>query len=153
MDTRIFLFIVVGAALMGAVGLERLLKRLPFPLPMPLVYIAAGYFVFALPFGVAPIDVIGNDFHSLVTEYLTEFIVIASLLAAGIAIDRPFSWHGWAQVNRLVILAPSRHHCRDCSARLGLARARARLRHPARGHSRPDRSRARQERERRSAGR
>jgi len=105
MDNRIFLFIVIGAALMGAVGLDRLLKRLPFPLPMPLVYIAMGYLVFALPLGLAPIDVIGNELHSKATEYLTEFIVIASLLAAGIAIDRPFSWHGWAQVTRLIVLA------------------------------------------------
>ena len=105
MDSRIFLFIVIGLGLMGAVGLDRLLKRLPFPVPMPLVYIALGYLVFALPFGLPAIDVLGNEAHSVATEYLTEFIVIASLLAAGIAIDRPFSWYGWSQVTRLIVLA------------------------------------------------
>ena len=104
MDSRIFLFIVIGLGLMAAVGFERWLKRLPFPLPMPLIYIAAGWAVFSLT-GLPPIDVLGNEAHSKATEYLTEFIVILSLLGAGIAIDRPFSIHGWAQVMRLIWLA------------------------------------------------
>ena len=104
MDSRIFLFIVIGLGLMAAVGLERWLKRLTIPLPMPLIYVAAGWVVFTFT-GLPPIDVLGNEAHSVATEYLTEFIVILSLLGAGIAIDRPFSFNGWAQVMRLIVLA------------------------------------------------
>ena len=104
MDSRIFLFIVIGLGLMAAVGLERWLKRFPIPLPMPLIYIAAGWAVFTFT-GLPPIDVLENSAHSKATEYLTEFIVILSLLGAGIAIDRPFSLYGWAQVMRLIWLA------------------------------------------------
>ena len=105
MDGRIFIFVVLGLGLLAAIGLERALKRLPVPIPMPLVYVAIGWLVFALPFGLPQIDVIGNAAHSKATEYLTEFIVIASLLGAGIAIDRPFTLHGWSQVKRLILLA------------------------------------------------
>ena len=104
MDSRIFLFIVIGLGLMAAVGFERWIKRLPVPLPMPLLYIAAGWAVFTFT-GLPPIDVLNNEAHSVATEYLTEFIVILSLLGAGIAIDRPFSFHGWGQVTRLIVLA------------------------------------------------
>ena len=38
-------------------------------------------------------------------EYATEFIVIASLMAAGIAIDRPVSWANWRQIWPLLLIA------------------------------------------------
>ncbi len=38
-------------------------------------------------------------------EYVTEFIVIASLAAAGVAIDRPVSWKNWRQIWPLLVIA------------------------------------------------
>lgn len=105
MDARILSFIIIGLGLMVAIGLDRVLERTRLPFPVPLVYVLIGYAAFALPLGLPALDPIGDETMSLATEYLTEFIVIASLLAAGIAIDRPFSLHGWGQVNRLILLA------------------------------------------------
>ena len=104
-DPRILLFVVIGFALMAATSMERVLDKLPFPVPLPFIWVALGWLVFSVPMGLPPIDPINNEAHSLAVEYLTEFIVIASLLAAGISIDRPWSWRGWGQVKRLIIIA------------------------------------------------
>ena len=96
MDPRIFLFILAGLGLWGAVALERPLRRIPVSLPM--LYVGIGWLVFSLPLGLPVLDPVGDEAHAVAAEYLTEFIVIVSLMAAGIAIDRPFSWAGWRQV-------------------------------------------------------
>ena len=96
MDPRILLFVLAGLGLIGAVALEPVLRRLP--LSLPIVYVGIGWLVFALPLGLPVLDPVGNEAHAVAAEYLTEFIVIVSLMAAGIAIDRPFSWRGWGQV-------------------------------------------------------
>ncbi|MDT0631461.1 cation:proton antiporter [Rubrivirga litoralis] len=96
MDPRILLFVLAGLGLIGAVALEPVLRRLPVSLPM--VYVGIGWLVFSLPLGLPTLDPVGNEVHAVAAEYLTEFIVIASLMAVGIAIDRPFSWSGWGQV-------------------------------------------------------
>ncbi len=96
MSPRILMFVLAGVGLWGAVALERPLKKLPFSLPM--VYVTLGWLVFALPLGLPRLDPVGIETHTVVAEVLTEFIVIVSLVGAGIAIDRPFSWRGWGQV-------------------------------------------------------
>ena len=96
MDTRILSFILVGLGLWGAVALQRPLKNSLLTLPM--LYIGVGWLVFTLPLGLPRLDPVNVQAHTLATEYLTEFILIVSLMGAGLAIDRPFTWRGWGQV-------------------------------------------------------
>ncbi len=103
MDARIFLFVLFGLGLMAAVPLEKRLGR--FWLSLPLVYVGIGYAVFSLPLGLPHFNPARDGFDAITLEYVTEFIVIASLMAAGIAIDRPVSWANWRQVWPLLLLA------------------------------------------------
>ena len=96
MDPRILTFILGGLGLWGAVALEKPLRRLPLSLPM--LYVGLGGLAFWLPLGLPRLDVVGTEAHTAAAEYLTEFIVIVSLMGAGLAIDRPFGWRGWRQV-------------------------------------------------------
>jgi len=103
LDPRIFLFAVFGLALIAAVPLERKLGR--YWLSVPIVYVAAGYLLWSLPLGLPAINPARDGFDALTLEYVTEFIVIASLMAAGIAIDRPVSWINWRQIWPLLGIA------------------------------------------------
>lgn len=102
MDPRVLLFVLAGLGLWAAVALERPLRRLPLSLPM--IYVALGWAAWTLPLGLPRLDPIGTPAHTATTEYLTEFIVIVSLMGAGLAIDRPFSWAGWKQVMPLLAI-------------------------------------------------
>ncbi|MBO6738924.1 MAG: hypothetical protein JJ916_03605, partial [Phycisphaerales bacterium] len=95
-EQRIVMICLAGLALIAAVGLERVLKR--FPVSVPMVYVGVGWVAFSLPLGLPTLDPAGDLRHSQITEYLTEFIVIVSLMAAGLAIDRPARWKLWRQV-------------------------------------------------------
>jgi NhaP-type Na+/H+ or K+/H+ antiporter len=103
MDARILLLVIFGLGLMAAVPLERRLTR--YYMSLPLVYVAAGYILFSLPLGLPSFNPARDDFDALTLEYVTEFIVIASLMAAGISIDRPVSWTNWKQVWPLLLFA------------------------------------------------
>lgn len=96
MTPRILLFILAGLGLWGAVALEKPLRRLP--LSLSVLYVALGWAVFALPLGLPRLDPAGDPAHTAAAEYLTEFVVIVSLMGAGLAVDRPFSWAGWREV-------------------------------------------------------
>ena len=95
-DPRIIWMCLVGLVLVGAAVFERRLERLH--VSMPMVYVGLGFAAFALPLGLPTIDPVGDPAHALATEYLTEFIVIISLMTAGVAIDRPATWKLWRQV-------------------------------------------------------
>ena len=96
MDPILLLLLVAGFGIYGAVVLERPLRRLGVPLPV--VYVGLGWALFALPLGLPRFDPAGVEAHAVVAEVLTKVIVVASLMAAGVAIDRPLSWRGWRQV-------------------------------------------------------
>ncbi len=102
-DPRIFLFVLFGLGLTLAVTLEKWLAK--YWLSLPIVYVAAGYLVFSLPIGLPHINPTVDGFDAVALEYVTEFIVIASLMAAGIAIDRPVSWKNWGQIWPLLLVA------------------------------------------------
>ncbi|MXO47219.1 sodium:proton antiporter [Erythrobacter vulgaris] len=102
-DPRIFMFVIFGLGLMLAVSLERYLAR--FWLSLPIIYVGAGYILFSLPLGLPHINPTVDGFDAVTLEYVTEFIVIASLMAAGIAIDRPVSWANWRQIWPLLVVA------------------------------------------------
>lgn len=101
-DPRIIALCVVGLVLIGAASVERLIERLPISLPM--IFVGIGWAVFSMPLGLPTIDPIGNTEHAAATEYLTEFIVIVSLMTAGLAIDRPATWKLWGQVWPLLLV-------------------------------------------------
>lgn len=97
------MFIVFGAGLTLAVTLERWLAKVW--LSLPILYVAVGFAIWSLPLGLPNINPTYDGFDALTLEYATEFIVIASLMAAGIAIDRPVSWKNWGQIWPLLVIA------------------------------------------------
>lgn len=103
MDPRIIFIAVFGIALIGAAGLERKLSR--FFLSLPIIYVALGWLLFQLPLEFPSLNPARDGFDALALEYITEFIVIASLAAAGIAIDRPVNWKNWRQIWPLLFIA------------------------------------------------
>ena len=102
-DPRILMFVVFGAGLTLAVTLERWLAR--YWLSLPILYVAVGFAVWSLPLGLPHFNPTVDGFDAITLEYATEFIVIASLMAAGIAIDRPVSWANWRQIWPLLLIA------------------------------------------------
>ena len=103
LDPRILMFVIFGVGLMLAVSLERFLAR--YWLSLPIVYVAAGFLIWSLPLGLPDFNPTVDGFDAIALEYATEFIVIASLMAAGIAIDRPVSWINWRQIWPLLAVA------------------------------------------------
>lgn len=95
-DPRIVMLALVGLVLIATAGLERLIKRLPLwtPVSLPMIYVGLGWAAFAAPLGLPVLDPASNAGQATTTEYLTEFIVIVSLMTAGLAIDRPLRWRG-----------------------------------------------------------
>lgn len=91
--------VIIGLAILGAVVLPRLLMHQP--LSLPIIFVGAGYFLFVLPHGISPLNMIEN---SIIVERLTELVVIIALMGAGLKIDRPFSWSGWGSTWRLLAI-------------------------------------------------
>lgn len=97
MDGYHILLAVLGAAVLAAAVLPRALERLP--LSLPIVVVAIGMGVFALPLdldGPRP----GPD--TLAAERLTEFVVIVSLMGAGLKLRRAPGWRSWQTTWRLL---------------------------------------------------
>ena len=102
-EPRIFMFVLFGAGLMLAVSLEKWLAERWMSLPI--LYVALGYAVFSLPLDLPHFNPAVDGFDAVTLEYITEFIVIASLMGAGIAIDRPLGWSNWRQIWPLLVVA------------------------------------------------
>lgn len=101
MDPYVLLLAVFGAVVLLTAWLPMVLKELP--LSLPVVCIGIGALVVLLPFspnvGVNPLE------NRYLTERLTEFVVIVSLMGAGLKLDRPVSWRGWSSTWRLLGIA------------------------------------------------
>ncbi|MEQ8440282.1 MAG: cation:proton antiporter [Ilumatobacter fluminis] len=97
MEPYPILLAVLGLTVLVAAVLPNLLERLPVSLPM--VVVAIGMVVFALPVGLeAPRP--GLEARS--AERLTEFVVIVSLMGAGLKLRRPVGWRSWNTTWRLL---------------------------------------------------
>jgi NhaP-type Na+/H+ or K+/H+ antiporter len=94
----LFALFGVGALLAGI--LPRVLERRP--LSMPIVFLALGMVVFAVPLGLPDADPFA---HPALTQHLTEVCVIVALMGAGLKIDRPLSGRRWMSTWRLLIIA------------------------------------------------
>ncbi|WP_228242858.1 sodium:proton antiporter [Porphyrobacter sp. GA68] len=102
-EPRIFLFVLFGLGLMATSLAERWLADRW--LSLPIAYVLLGFAVFSLPLGLPNINPAADGFDATVLEYASEFIVIASLMGAGLALDRPVSWANWRQVWPLLVIA------------------------------------------------
>jgi sodium/hydrogen antiporter len=94
----LFALFGVGALLAGI--LPRVLERRP--LSMPIVFLALGMLVFALPLGLPDADPLA---HPELTQHLTEVCVIVALMGAGLKIDRPLTGRRWTSTWRLLAVA------------------------------------------------
>src|SRR3712207_4498070 len=102
MNTYIVVLAGFGAVVLLTAWLPMLLKELP--LSLPIFCVALGAALFALP-----LDVPGTAPHPMeyrvLTERLTEFVVIVALMGAGLKLDRPLGWRSWAMAWRLLGIA------------------------------------------------
>ncbi|MFD0738539.1 cation:proton antiporter [Lysobacter koreensis] len=99
-DAYKLLLALVGLALIGATWLPHLLKR--HPLTFPIIYVVLGAVLYALPLQLPDPDPIE---YGLVTERLTELVVLVALVGAGLRIDTAFGWRRWSATWRLLAIA------------------------------------------------
>jgi NhaP-type Na+/H+ or K+/H+ antiporter len=87
-----------GVVVLLTAWLPMVLKELP--LSLPIFCVGLGALIFAFPDlpGVIPHP---NEELAIV-ERLSEFVVIISLMGAGLKIDRPFGWKRWRLTWRLL---------------------------------------------------
>jgi sodium/hydrogen antiporter len=100
MDHYMITIAVLGLAAIGAAVLPRMLDRVP--LSIPIVFLLAGMAFYALPIGLDGPSV-GTEGQE--AERLTEFVVIVSLMGAGLKLGRPIGWSGWQTTWRLLGIA------------------------------------------------
>lgn len=103
MDPKIILYIAFGLALLGLTWLPRL-KGARF-INVPLLYFLLAALLFGQSLGLPALDPINDKTHTIVTEYMTELIVILSLAGAGLAIDRRFRIRTWQSALRLLCIS------------------------------------------------
>jgi NhaP-type Na+/H+ or K+/H+ antiporter len=98
MSAYVVVLAVFGVVVLLTAWLPMVLKELP--LSLPIFCVALGALIFAFPDipGVMPHP---NEELALV-ERLSEFVVIISLMGAGLKIDRPFGWKRWRLTWRLL---------------------------------------------------
>ena len=93
-------FLVIGVAALLAGVLPRLVAGRP--LSLPIVFLAMGAAIGALPFLTFTAD---PSQHLGFLEHLTEVTVIVALMGAGLGLDRPPGWTRWANTWRLLGIA------------------------------------------------
>jgi sodium/hydrogen antiporter len=94
------LFAAAGLAVFVAAVLPKLLRDMPFSMPM--VFLGAGMAAFALiPTLPDPDPIVHSDF----VLHLSEVCVIISLMGAGLALDRPVGRKRWSTTWRLLGIA------------------------------------------------
>jgi NhaP-type Na+/H+ or K+/H+ antiporter len=99
-DPYVLTLAFVGAAILGAAVLPMLLAGRP--LSFPIIYVALGMAVFALPLRLPTADPLAEGD---VVERMTELVVIVSLMGAGLKIDRTVGWASWRTPRRLLVVA------------------------------------------------
>lgn len=87
---------------LGVLGLTTLLHRFQdYPFSFPIVALALGYVVLALPLGLVGPD---PQEHEKIALHLTELGVILSLMGVGLKIDRKLNWRTWSVTWRLLAI-------------------------------------------------
>lgn len=103
MTTHILLLLLAGLALMGTFILPGIIRnRL---ISLPIIYVALGYGIFQLPLDLPLMNPEDARLDRQVMEYITEFIVIVSLAATGLKLDRTPSLKNYSVAIYLLALA------------------------------------------------
>jgi sodium/hydrogen antiporter len=98
MNIYIILITIFGAVVLLTAWLPTLLKSVPFSLPM--ACISLGAVLSLLPVvNIANLNPLESRVY---TERITEFVLIISLMGAGLKLDRPVGWQRWAVTWRLL---------------------------------------------------
>jgi NhaP-type Na+/H+ or K+/H+ antiporter len=90
MEATALLYVGAGAAALLAALLPRLIGRLP--VSMPMVFLGLGLLAYLL---IPDLPSPDPREHGVITEHLTEVIVLVALFGAGLALDRPVGWRRW----------------------------------------------------------
>ncbi|MFC7934222.1 cation:proton antiporter [Streptomyces cinereoruber] len=90
-------FTALGLGALAAAVLPRLVRRMPFSMPM--VFLAVGALTGLLPLPMPELDPVADRAW---VEHVTEICVIVSLMGAGLALNRPFGLRSWAGPWRLL---------------------------------------------------
>jgi sodium/hydrogen antiporter len=101
LQSYVILVAVLGAVILITAWLPLILRRLPLTLPIACI-------AFGVLLALSPLSTIisANPLaNRLLTERLTEFAVIISLMGAGLKLDRPLGLAGWAVTWRLLAIA------------------------------------------------
>lgn len=94
MTTHILLLLLAGIALLGTFIIPTLIRnRL---VSLPIIYVAFGFAVFQLPLDLPLMNPEDARLDRQLMEYITEFIVIVSLAATGLKLDRRPSLKNWS---------------------------------------------------------
>jgi NhaP-type Na+/H+ or K+/H+ antiporter len=100
-QTYVILIAFFGLVVLLTAWLPLVLKE--FPLSLPIICVAFGFVFVWTPLskviGTNPLD------SRYLTEKLTEFVVIISLMGAGLKIDKPFGWATWNTTWRLLAIS------------------------------------------------
>ena len=102
-DLHIGWLVVGGLALLAMTVLPSILHRRP--LSVPLLSVAIGFGIFEASdslVGPRPLD---SEFDSALIEYVTEFVVIVSLVGAGLRLERRPGLARWSSAWRLLGIA------------------------------------------------
>ncbi len=94
MTTHILLLLLAGLALLGTFILPSLLRNRVVSLPI--IYVAFGFAVFNLPLDLPLMNPEDARIDRRLMEVITEFIVIVSLAATGLKLDRRPSIKNWS---------------------------------------------------------
>ncbi len=99
MDPYIIVLTMIGFASIGAAVLPRMISDKPLSFPM--IYVFIGFVVFLFPLGL---DLPDPFEHIEITKRLTEFVVIVSLMGAGLKLDRNLGRKEWRSTIRLMVI-------------------------------------------------
>ncbi len=98
MGEYILLITLFGTVVLLTTWLPTILKNVP--LSLPIACISLGVIVAFLPLPSVP--TVNPLASRAATERITEFVVIISLMGAGLKLDRPMGWRSWAITWRLL---------------------------------------------------
>ena len=103
MTTHILLLFLAGIALLGTFTLPSLIRNQMVSLPI--IYVAFGFLLFNLPLDLPLMNPEDARIDRQLMEYITEFIVIVSLAATGLKLDRKPSLKNWSAGLYLLAIA------------------------------------------------
>jgi NhaP-type Na+/H+ or K+/H+ antiporter len=103
MNPYLVLMTAIGVAVLAASVLPRLLERRS--VSQPIVFVALGMVIFALPLGLEAPQPAERSVDARWAERVVEFVVIVSLMSAGLKMQRRVGLRSWATTWRLLAIA------------------------------------------------